>query len=157
MLVMALSSTTLLACAFFLALALYGLYRGLLPRPIPEIPYNKANSQSLLGDAGAFIKTGRLDPHTWFTEQCIALDSPIIQLFMGPFRKPWVIVADFQEANDIMTRRTREFDRSDFFGVGTFCSIASLPHECIWRPARNLSNLLRRTSSFRYFQISMFT
>ena len=27
-----------------------------------------------------------------------------------------VVLSDFREAQDIMTRRTREFDRSDFFG-----------------------------------------
>lgn len=30
--------------------------------------------------------------------------------------KPWVIVADAREANDILVRRSREFDRSSFFG-----------------------------------------
>jgi len=35
---------------------------------------------------------------------------------MRPFSKPWVVVADFQEAEDIMVRRTKEFGRADDVG-----------------------------------------
>ncbi|KAF7191952.1 Cytochrome P450 monooxygenase [Pseudocercospora fuligena] len=61
------------------------------------------------------------------------LNSPIIQVFMRPFSRPWVVLTDGREyvvptqqakggcltqfrAMDIMTRRGREFDRSNFFG-----------------------------------------
>ncbi len=44
------------------------------------------------------------------------LDSPIIQMFMRPFGKPWVIVADFREAQDIQVNRQDEFDRSTYIG-----------------------------------------
>lgn len=66
---------------------------------------------------GAFMETRGPDAHNWILEQCVAHDSPIIHLLMRPFRKPWVIITDFQEANDILTRPTRESDRSPFFGV----------------------------------------
>lgn len=102
-----------------IAVVIYLLYRSLLPKPIPGIPCNDAATKSLLGDLPALIRTGRQDPHNWLAEQCIALNSPVIQAFMRPFRRPWIILTDYQEANDIMTRRTREFDRSDFFGVST--------------------------------------
>ena len=106
-----------LAAIGLLPLLLYILYRQLLPRPLPAIPYNRAATNHILGDAATFMAASRPDVHNWILEQCVALDSPVIQLFMRPFRRPWVIVTDFQEANDIMARRTREFDRSDFFGV----------------------------------------
>ena len=37
-------------------------------------------------------------------------------MFMRPFGKPWVIVADFREAQDIQTNRQHEFDRSTYIG-----------------------------------------
>jgi hypothetical protein len=36
----------------------------------------------------------------------------VVQLFTFPFQKPWVYVADFREAHDVMLRRPKEFDRS---------------------------------------------
>ncbi|KAK0701274.1 cytochrome P450 [Lasiosphaeris hirsuta] len=36
----------------------------------------------------------------------------VVQIFMTPFGRPWVLVSDFWEAQDIMMRRTREFDKS---------------------------------------------
>lgn len=105
-----------LPLAFCAMTILYLLYLRLLPKPLPGIPYNEAATRSILGDIPALVKTGRPDVHNWIVEQCVAHDSPVIQLFMRPFRRPWIILTDFQEANDILTRRTREFDRSNFFG-----------------------------------------
>ena len=94
---------------------LYLLYRLALPRPIPGIPCNRAASKSILGDLpgmmGHISKTGEIWP--WVVEQCIKLDSPIIQVFVRPFGGPWVILSDFREAQDILMRRTKEFDRSE--------------------------------------------
>lgn len=39
-------------------------------------------------------------------------NSPIVQVFMSPFSRPWVLIADFTEAYDIQTRRFKEFDKS---------------------------------------------
>lgn len=47
--------------------------------------------------------------------QNIKLNSPIIQLFIKPLSKPWVIITDYKETQDILTRRTKEFDRSPYF------------------------------------------
>jgi hypothetical protein len=41
-------------------------------------------------------------------------NSPIIQMFMRPCGKPWVIISDFRESQDIQQSRTGEFDRSAF-------------------------------------------
>jgi cytochrome P450 len=42
--------------------------------------------------------------------------SPIVQAFIKPGSLPWVIVTDPYESQDILQRRTKEFDRSGFFG-----------------------------------------
>jgi hypothetical protein len=96
----------------------YMAYQWALPKPIPGIPYNKASAQRLLGDIPDMVahvnKTATISP--WITIQALKLNSPIIQLWVRPFSKPWVIVYDFKESQDILLRRTKEFDRSDFFG-----------------------------------------
>jgi hypothetical protein len=93
-------------------------YRWALPKPIPGIPYNKEAANSILGDVGALVEatSKTKEMFAWMMEQNVKLDSPIIQLFTRPFGKPLVVIADFREAQDIMVRRTKEFDRSKFFG-----------------------------------------
>lgn len=46
----------------------------------------------------------------------IELDTPIFQMFMRPFGKPWVILTDFRESQDIQLNRQHEFDRSKYIG-----------------------------------------
>ena len=52
----------------------------------------------------------------WVTSQNYNLQSPIVQIFGRPFARPWVVVTDFREAQDILLRRTKEFDRANFMG-----------------------------------------
>lgn len=49
-------------------------------------------------------------------KQVVKMNEPIVQLFLRPFGRPWVVVADFQEGQDVLVHRTREFDRASFFG-----------------------------------------
>ena len=35
---------------------------------------------------------------SYLTAQCVELNSPIIQLFVRPFSKPWIIMTDFRES-----------------------------------------------------------
>ncbi|CAG8981800.1 hypothetical protein HYALB_00004743 [Hymenoscyphus albidus] len=93
-------------------------YRWALPKPIPGIPYNKKAANSIFGDVGALVEatSKTKEMFAWMMQQNVNLDSPIIQLFTRPFGKPLVVIADFREAQDIMVRRTKEFDRSKFFG-----------------------------------------
>ncbi|KAI8312741.1 Cytochrome P450 monooxygenase TRI13 [Colletotrichum sp. SAR11_240] len=104
------------------SLTLYSLYRWLLPKPIPGIAYNPEATASLLGDAPAMIKevavTGEF--RVWCAKQVVKMNSPLCQIFIKPFSKPWVLVADFREAKDILTRR-REFDKSSFLSDGMAC------------------------------------
>lgn len=105
----------------------YALYRAALPKPIPGIPYHKASANSILGDLPRLLAHQR-EHHTimdWMAQQGSELKAPIYQLFLAPFGKPRVFVTDHRENIDILTRRTKEFDRSKFFQdlfVGT------LPH-----------------------------
>ena len=110
------SFTLLVLCG--ISTLLYLCYCWALPRPIAGIPYNEEAIRSILGDAGPMTKHAAKTKQMfdWITSQSIKLQSPIIQLFVRPFSRPWVIITDFNEAQDILLRRTKEFDRSDFFG-----------------------------------------
>lgn len=100
------------------ALVFYIFYRRSLPRPIPGIPYNKDAAKRILGDLPGMIKYAREtgEKLSWLPLQAKKLNSPIVQVFMTPCSKPWVVVTDFRESQDILLRRTKEFDRSNHFG-----------------------------------------
>ncbi|GAB1311025.1 Cytochrome p450 monooxygenase [Madurella fahalii] len=104
------------------SLALYCLYQWLLPKPIPGIAYNPEATKSLFGDAPAMIKevsvTGEF--RVWCAKQMRKMNSPICQIFIRPFSKPWILLADFRESKDILMRR-REFDKSSFLSDGMAC------------------------------------
>lgn len=101
-------STLVLLSAVVLSVGYY-LYRAALPKPIPGIPYNESSAKRILGDAMEAItyqkETG--DMMQWITNQVLKHNQPVIQLFMRPFGKPWVVVSDFRETQDICVRRTR--------------------------------------------------
>jgi hypothetical protein len=48
------------------------------------------------------------------------MNSPICQVFIRPFSKPWILLADFRESRDILMRR-KEFDKSSFLSDGMAC------------------------------------
>lgn len=52
----------------------------------------------------------------WLTSLTTRHQSPIIQAFIKPGGLPWVVVTDPFESQDILLRRIKDFDRSDFFG-----------------------------------------
>ncbi|KZL85364.1 cytochrome p450 [Colletotrichum incanum] len=91
-------------------------YRALLPKPLKDIPYNKDAAGKLLGDVPemmSYVKeTTRI--FDWLTNQCVRHKSPIVQTFVKPGGKPWVVLTDPYETQDILQRRTKEFDRSGF-------------------------------------------
>lgn len=84
-----------------------------LPKPIPGIPYNKISATRISGD-GPEMKKAAMARRVrfWMRDQFAIHNSPIIQLFIRPFGKPYVLVSDFRESQDILIRRTKEFDRS---------------------------------------------
>ncbi|KAF2799649.1 cytochrome P450 [Melanomma pulvis-pyrius CBS 109.77] len=109
------SSTPALVVGLVVA-ALVLLYHAALPKPIPGIPYNHESSKSVLGDIPSMnaYKKETQEIFTWMTAQCQKLNSPIVQVFVRPFSTPWVIITDARECQDVLLRRSREFDRSRF-------------------------------------------
>lgn len=108
--------TVILIFAIFCLAVLYWLA---LPRPFPGIPYNASSARSVLGDVPAMLKHISRDGGTfisYLTSTLERLDAPMVQVFIGPFRRPLLILAHFREAQDIMVRRTHEFDRSTSSG-----------------------------------------
>lgn len=122
----------------------YVLYRVALPSPIPGIPYHKRSAKSIFGDLPGQLKhakdTG--EAFSWMTAQCYELNSPIIQLFLRPFGKPFVLISDYRESYDIAVRRTKEFDRSAMFGdilAGVLpYHLVHMPSNEKWRHQRKL-------------------
>ncbi|KAL8849532.1 MAG: hypothetical protein Q9221_005466 [Calogaya cf. arnoldii] len=118
------TSTTRQFIVAFLAVTilLYYLYQWLLPKPIPGIAYNSKATKSLFGDAPSMIKevsvTGEF--RVWCAKQVKQMKSPICQVFVRPFAKPWILLADFRESKDILMRRG-EFDKSSFLSQGMAC------------------------------------
>ncbi|KAF5520693.1 Cytochrome P450 monooxygenase TRI13 [Colletotrichum aenigma] len=99
---------------------LYLLYkRLLLPRPLPGIPYNPESAHKILGDAPDMLREVSVtrELNVWLLKQVNTLQTPLSQVFVDPFSKPWVLLADAIEAQDVMMRRP-EFDRSDFITDG---------------------------------------
>ncbi|KAK1762540.1 hypothetical protein QBC33DRAFT_581676 [Phialemonium atrogriseum] len=110
-----LGSTLLIAVLLVTA---HAGYRAALPKPLPGIPYNRDAAGKLFGDIpeimGYVIRTKRI--FCWLTSLTTRHQSPIVQAFIKPMALPWVVVTDPLESQDILLRRTKEFDRSGFFG-----------------------------------------
>ncbi|RGP68819.1 hypothetical protein FSPOR_5025 [Fusarium sporotrichioides] len=110
-----LSMFELWAGAICILLLLFSLYNLALPKPIPGIPYNKNATKRLFGDLPdlfAYQKHHK-EQRKWFPAQNMKLNSPVCQVFIRPFSKPRVIVTDYREAQDILSKRLKEFDRSE--------------------------------------------
>lgn len=124
----------------------YLLYRAALPRPILGIPYHKASARSILGDIPAMLKHTQETSQVfdWMVGQCVDLNSPVVQIFARPLGRPFVILADFRESQDILMRRMKEFDRSNFFG-DLFLGV--LPHHHISMPTNETFKKQRRLLS----------
>lgn len=92
--------------------SLYALYRWLLPKPLPGIPFNQKSAQSIWGD----VVELRDDPSglaKWCSKQLENHGSPICQALMGPLSKPVVLVADVGNAREMLMGRS-DFDRSAY-------------------------------------------
>jgi len=93
-------------------------YYASLPRNLKDIPYVKASASRMFGDLPAALaherRTGLL--FTYIINKCVELNAPVAQLSFRPFGRPWVVICNGREAQDIMTHRAREFDRSKLSG-----------------------------------------
>ncbi|PNP49824.1 hypothetical protein THARTR1_09354 [Trichoderma harzianum] len=116
-------STPLPIALVITCVLLYWLYIRHFPKPIPgNIPYNKLSASRLLGDTPdirRYQKKG--DFRHFFRDHNTKLNTSISQVFMFLYPKPFVLITDFREGYDILTKRHREFDRSkrnaDIFGT----------------------------------------
>jgi hypothetical protein len=108
-------STTAGLLVAIAACVLYYGYLLALPRPIATIPYVEAESKSLLGSMPGMIshinKSGLVLP--WLLGQNARHNNaPLVQFFGLPFSKPTLVLSDWQETQDVLIRRTKEFDRA---------------------------------------------
>ncbi|KAI2463749.1 cytochrome P450 [Annulohypoxylon bovei var. microspora] len=111
------------------------------PRPISGIPYDQEAAKRLSGDLPS-ITAAYNEFSEWafpIGRRSLQYGSPIHQLFMNPFTKPYIIIDDPREASDILLRRSKEFDKNTTSGIWqTF-----IPHSTIaqattpeWRAQR---------------------
>jgi hypothetical protein len=137
---MILKATFTLSALF---VAVYVLYRWLLPRPLPGIPYNKEAARHILGDIPALLGADEgEDFSAWVLRQTEKLQSPLVQLFIKPFSRPVLVLADCREAQDMLLRRHHEFDRSSL-EHDMFSGISPTHHinrktDSIWKAHRSL-------------------
>ncbi|KAI9149939.1 Cytochrome P470 monooxygenase [Paramyrothecium foliicola] len=107
-----------LALLVLIAAGFYSLYIWLLPKPIPGIPHNPYVTKRLLGDITDMVRTvtATKEVMRWLADQSQQLDALVCQVFVQPFSKSWVLLADYREARDMLLRRGKDFDRSTFTG-----------------------------------------
>ena len=135
-------SLTLYA-GFLLIVSANLLYRRSLPRPYPEITHNPAAAKRISGDLPDLLEHyKRTKEASGFSlEQCKNLKSPIVQLFLRPFSPPFICLDDPRETEDIMLRRTKEFDRAPST-IAFFKPL--IPHATLVQPSNQVLKQQRR-------------
>ena len=139
----------------------------ILPKPIPGVPYYEESTKRISGDLPRVVEDFERDREVSMTryEHCRKLASPIIQLFINPLGRPWVFIDDPREAEDILLRRNKEFDRShvsmDTIGlIMPHCTIVK-PTGPEWKNQRRLwmdvmtPDFLRRVVAPKIHQSAM--
>jgi len=104
------SWTASLSTFLILVTVLYWIYLQGFPKPIPGIPMNPGTINRFLGDIGQW---GEKSPRDWLGDLGNLNNAPLVQVFLGPYKRPLLILFDYWEAHDICLRRTKEFDKSD--------------------------------------------
>ncbi|KAJ4302529.1 hypothetical protein N0V88_002678 [Collariella sp. IMI 366227] len=104
-----------LLAAIIVALAGYYFYWGLFPNPLPGVPYDADSAKRPLGDIPE-IKAAAQDTGEFIGSRFTVarrLGLPVTQLLLPRIlRRNVVMLNDPIEAEDILTRRHHEFDRS---------------------------------------------
>ncbi|RYP31231.1 hypothetical protein DL767_005860 [Monosporascus sp. MG133] len=86
-------------------------------KALPGVSYNKDALKTILGDGAEIPKIRRPaggSARSWFGLQTARHMSPLVQAFLAPFTEPVLILLDFREAQDILLRRNKEFDRASW-------------------------------------------
>lgn len=94
-----LGTPTSIAVSGTLFVAAFLLYRWLLPKPIPGIPYNPEATKSIFGEIPslmAHLKTHKT-VSDWMGCHNARHSSPIVQIMPYLFGRPVVIVHDYRE------------------------------------------------------------
>lgn len=109
------SGTSALVLLSIFAASVAWCYMKLLPQRIPGIPYNKKAARSIFGDVPGMFghKDGLME---WLISQIDESKSPVFQVLQAGGMKPFVVVSDYREEQDIMMRRS-EFDRASAIGA----------------------------------------
>ncbi len=107
----------LILSPMLIAAVLYTVYRSGFPKPLPGIPYNEISAKRFTGDLPELLgpmKKG-LNARPYTGQLALRFQSPLVQIFPRPFRRPAVVVNDHREATDILLRRSADFQRSSHF------------------------------------------
>lgn len=110
------ADTTLLSKALLAAgvfVALFWLFRQLYPKPYPGIPYNRSSANRIAGDIPDLIpllKATNEFSDPLFTVSTQKLWAPIGQFLFPGIRRPFIVLEDPREIEDILIRRNKEFD-----------------------------------------------
>jgi cytochrome P450 len=105
---------TAIAFTVLLLASLAWLYWRALPKPLPDIPHNRDSAGRVAGDLPGLLAHVRKTKEiaSFAFQQCRNLQSPLVQVFLRPFSPPILFLDDPRETEDILLRRTREFDRA---------------------------------------------
>ena len=93
-------SETTLAVVVGLALLLgFTLWRAALPQPLPGIPYSRKSAKRILGDLPDMtrLKDSEGGFLAFMGSRCEELRSPIVQVFVKPMSRPFIVVRDSRE------------------------------------------------------------
>jgi hypothetical protein len=94
-----LTAPTTVVVTSTLFLATFLLYRWLLPKPIPGIPYNKEATKTIWGDIPPMLehlKTNKMLTN-FMLDHNVKYNSPIVQIFTELFGTPMVMISDYRE------------------------------------------------------------
>ncbi|KAI0815553.1 cytochrome P450 [Xylaria sp. FL0064] len=108
------SALAMLGLGLVFVIFIFHIYRLGFPRPLPEIPYNSTALDRFMGDypeIKEYIQSGK-GYRVWLGSLSRRHNSPVTQVFLAPYARPCVVLSDYRESFDILTRRTKEFDRS---------------------------------------------
>ena len=96
---MLVSPSSLALVASLVLAAIFFLYHLARPKPIPGIPYDRESARNIFGDVPAALKhhAETSEMMAFLLARCEQLKSPIIQMFMRPFGRPWVVMVDSRE------------------------------------------------------------
>ena len=82
-------------------------------KPLPGIPYNEHAVKRFAGDLPEIQERAKdgASIRPWFLEQAHRHKSAIMQIFLGPFSQPTILISDFREASNILMSREADFKR----------------------------------------------